>query len=89
MPIGGQHAAGEQNGPSRCWERPFQGWVGVKVGVKRAVSPIRTSAITLAISYVEQETGVEPATFCLGSRHSATELLLPVQRLPRMIDPEW
>lgn len=69
-------------------ERPIQGWVGVNVGVKQAVNPMCTNTITVAISYVEQETGVEPATFCLGSRHSATELLLPGQRLPRMIDPE-
>ena len=36
---------------------------------------------------VERETGLEPATFCLGSRHSTTELL-PLDDVPKFYDTQ-
>lgn len=75
MPIGGQRAAHEQNGPSRCWERPFSalGWCH-DVGVKQAIGPMRTNTSVLAVFYVERRTGLEPVTICLEGRDSTAEL---------------
>ena len=42
---------------------------------KQAKRETRLSAGLQLDPYLERETGLEPATFCLGSRYSTTELL--------------
>ncbi len=48
-----------------------------------ALSLRKKNYLTLAKSCLERETGIEPATLCLGSRCSTAELLPPFSYLTR------
>ncbi len=50
-------------------------------GPKPSTKRTAILAARASISYLERETGLEPATLCLGSRCSTTELVPACQRI--------
>ena len=65
----------EKNGPSELRRGRFQGWVGVRSGVRALFYSLAICYQLQLDSSLERKTGLEPVTFSLARRCSTTEPL--------------